>query len=116
VCEKHEISCIPYFALAMGFLTGKYRSGGDAVDSPRAGQAAQDLDGRGIAVLEALEQIAAGHATTVAFVALAWVAAQPTVAAPIASARTPEQLAGLLPMAALALTGEEIDRLTTASA
>jgi aryl-alcohol dehydrogenase-like predicted oxidoreductase len=116
VCEKHEISCIPYFALAMGFLTGKYRSGGDAVDSPRAGRAAEYLDERGVAVLEALDQIAAGHATTVASVALAWVAAQPTVAAPIASARTPEQLADLLPMATLALTGEEIDRLTTASA
>jgi aryl-alcohol dehydrogenase-like predicted oxidoreductase len=116
VCGRHALSCIPYFALAMGFLTGKYRQGGDAVDSPRAGQAAQYLDERGIAVLEALDQIAAAHATTIAAVALAWLVAQPTVAAPIASARTPEQLAGLLPMATLALTTAEIERLTTASA
>jgi aryl-alcohol dehydrogenase-like predicted oxidoreductase len=114
VCERHAISCIPYFALATGFLTGKYRPGGDAIDSPRAGQAAQYLDGRGIAVLEALDQIAAAHSTTIASVALAWLAAQPTVAAPIASARTPEQLADLLPMATLSLTAEDIALLTTA--
>jgi aryl-alcohol dehydrogenase-like predicted oxidoreductase len=116
VCDRHAISCIPYFALAMGFLTGKYRPGGDVVDSPRAERARQYLDARGIAVLDALDQIAAAHATTPASVALAWLAAQPTVVAPIASARTPEQLASLLPMATLALTPEELERLTTASA
>jgi aryl-alcohol dehydrogenase-like predicted oxidoreductase len=116
VCENHAISCIPYFALAVGFLTGKYRPGGGGVDSPRAGKAEQYLDGRGLAVLEALDQVAAAHTTTVASVALAWLAAQPTVAAPIASARTPEQLVDLLPMATLTLTADEIARLTAASA
>jgi aryl-alcohol dehydrogenase-like predicted oxidoreductase len=66
-------------------------------------------------VLAALDEIAADRATTVASVALAWLAAQPTVAAPIASARTPEQLAELLPMAGLGLTSDEIGQLTAAS-
>ena len=73
------------------------------------------LDERGLAVLAALDELAAAHATTVAAVALAWLAAQPTVAAPIASARTPEQLAELLPMGGLELTAEELGRLTAAS-
>ena len=113
--RRHSLSCVPYFALAMGFLTGKYRPGGEPVDSPRASGAGRYLDERGIAVLEALDEIAADRATTVPAVALAWLAAQPTVAAPIASARTPEQLADLLPMAELVLTSDELERLTTAS-
>jgi aryl-alcohol dehydrogenase-like predicted oxidoreductase len=116
VCSEHGLACFPYFSLAMGFLTGKYRPGGEAVDSPRARGAAGFLDERGVAVLAALDAIAAAHATTVASVALAWLAAQPTVAAPIASARTPEQLADLLPMATLSLTAGEIEQLTAASA
>ena len=82
LCEREGLSCVPYFALAMGFLTGKYRSGGDAVDSPRAGGASKYLENGGPAVLGALDEIAGAHATTVAAVALAWLAAQPTVAAP----------------------------------
>jgi aryl-alcohol dehydrogenase-like predicted oxidoreductase len=115
VCVKHSLSCIPYFALAMGFLTGKYRADGAAVDSPRAAGASRYLNERGLAVLAELDTIAAARGTTVAAVALAWLAAQPTIAAPIASARTPEQLAALLPMATLRLTAEELDRLTSAS-
>ncbi len=114
VCTEHELSCIPYFALAMGFLTGKYRTGGPAVDSPRAEGAVGYLEGRGAAVLSALDSVAAAHETTVASVALAWLAAQPTVATPIASARTPEQLADLLPMATLTLTEDELAQLTLA--
>ena len=74
------------------------------------------LDERGLAVLAALDEIAAATATTVAAVALAWLAAQPAVVAPIASARTPEQLADLLPMDGLELSGEELQYLTDASA
>jgi aryl-alcohol dehydrogenase-like predicted oxidoreductase len=116
VCERHALSCVPYFSLAMGFLTGKYRPGGDPVDSPRAPGASRHLNAQGIAVLAALDEIAADRATTVASVALAWLAAQPTVAAPIASARTPEQLAELLPMAGLGLTSDEIGQLDAAGA
>ncbi len=116
VCMKHSISCIPYFALAMGFLTGKYRPGGKAVDSPRAEGAVRYLNERGLAVLAELDAIAADRETSVAAIALAWLVTQPTVATPIASARTPEQLAALLPMATLRLTEVELDRLTAASA
>lgn len=116
VCEENGLSCIPYFGLAMGFLTGKYRPGGAAVDSPRAGGAGRYLEGNGVAVLAALDDVAAAHETTVAAVALAWLGAQPTVAAPIASARTPEQLADLLPMASLSLTPTELHQLAGAAA
>ena len=108
LCVREGVSCVPYYGLASGFLTGKYRPGGPAVASARAGSASQLLDERGIAALRALDEVAASHATTVAAVALAWVAAQPGVAAPIASARTPEQLADLLPFADLELSGDEL--------
>ena len=115
VCEGERLPCIPYWVLAMGFLTGKYRPG-TTVDSPRAGGAGQYLDDRGLAVLAALDAIAATHETTVAAVALAWTAAQPTVLSPIASARSSEQLAGLLPMLELELTADELAALDAASA
>jgi aryl-alcohol dehydrogenase (NADP+) len=113
---RERLSSVPYFALAKGFLTGKYRPGGADVDSPRAAGAMAYLDDRGLAVLSALDDIAAAHGTTLAAVALAWLVAQPTVVAPIASARTTEQLAALLPMADLKLTSEELDRLSAAGA
>ena len=113
---REGLSSVPYFALAKGFLTGKYRPSGADVDSPRAAGARAYLDDRGSAVLAAMDSVAAAHTTTLAAVALAWLAAQPTVVAPIASARTTEQLADLLPMADLKLTNEELDRLSAASA
>ncbi len=111
------LACLPYFGLAKGFLTGKYRPGHSDSGSPRAPRASAYLDDpRGHKVLAELDSIAAAHGTTPSAVALAWLAAQPTVAAPIASARTPEQLADLLPMATLSLTPQELARLSTASA
>lgn len=113
---RERIAVFPYYALAMGFLAGKYRPGGDAGDSPRAGGAAAYLERpSGRAVLDALDAVAAARGTTVAAVALAWLLAQPAVAAPIASARTPEQLADLLPSARLELSADELARLTAAS-
>jgi aryl-alcohol dehydrogenase-like predicted oxidoreductase len=112
---KEGMSSMPYFGLAKGFLTGKYRPGGPDIDSPRAKGAAAYLDDRGLAVLAVLDEIAAAHQTTVAAVALGWLATQPTVVSAIASARTTEQLAELLPMAELKLTVEEIDRLNSAA-
>jgi aryl-alcohol dehydrogenase-like predicted oxidoreductase len=114
VCAREGVACVPYFALAMGFLTGKYRPG-TTVQSARAEGAQKYLDARGKGVLDALDDIAAAHHTTVAAVALAWLLAQPTVAAPIASARTTAQLADLLPMATTTLTPEESTRLADAS-
>ena len=112
---REGLSALPYWSLAKGFLTGKYRPGGPEVDSPRAAGAKAYLNDRGIAVLAALDEIAAAHQTTVSAVALAWLAAQPTVAAPIASARTTEQLADLLPVAQVRLSDAEVAQLTTAS-
>jgi len=112
----YGLVAVPYFSLASGFLTGKYRPGAK-VDSPRAGGAAKHLESeRGLRVLTALDEIAQAHDAPVAAVALAWLAAQPTVAAPIASARTVEQLPALLAVAELTLTGAEVARLTEASA
>jgi aryl-alcohol dehydrogenase-like predicted oxidoreductase len=115
LCADHGIAAVPYYGLARGFLTGKYRPDGPEVDSPRASGAREYLDGRGLAVLAALDEIAADRDAPVAAVSLAWLAAQPTVGAVIASARNPEQLAELLPMADLELSPDELDRLDAAS-
>jgi aryl-alcohol dehydrogenase-like predicted oxidoreductase len=117
LCARHGIACLPYFSLARGFLTGKYRPGGAEVDSPRAG-GVRDLyfNDRGFAVLEALDAVAAAHRTNVAAVSLAWLAAQPTVVAPIASATSAEQLADLLQFVSLQLSEDELRRLSDAAA
>jgi aryl-alcohol dehydrogenase-like predicted oxidoreductase len=107
---------LPYYGLAKGFLTGKYRPGGAAVESQRAEGARAYLEKGGAAVLGALDEVAAAHGVTVAAVALAWLRAQPRVVAPIASARTTEQLEEILPAAALELTPAELERLSAASA
>jgi aryl-alcohol dehydrogenase-like predicted oxidoreductase len=116
VVQREDLSAIPYFALAKGFLTGKYRPGGPEVKSARAEGARAYLDERGLRVLAALDEIAAAHHTTQAAVALAWLLAQPTVVAPIASARNTAQLAEILPFVELRLAQEELDKLTAASA
>ncbi|KRV47434.1 alcohol dehydrogenase [Wenjunlia vitaminophila] len=116
VVEANGLGTLPYYALASGFLTGKYRPG-SAVESPRAARAAEYLASpRGPRVLAALDEVAARHEAEVATVALAWLAAQPTVVAPIASARTPEQLAPLLASAELRLTQDDLSLLGDASA
>ncbi|GAA2739319.1 aldo/keto reductase [Kitasatospora cinereorecta] len=117
VATEHGLSAVPYFALAAGFLTGKYRPGGPAVDSPRADGAGRHLaEPRGPLVLAALDRVAEAHGVEPASVALAWLAAQPTVAAPLASARTVEQLPPLLAAADLVLTEAELKLLNEASA
>jgi aryl-alcohol dehydrogenase-like predicted oxidoreductase len=116
VVAEHDVAVVPYYGLARGFLTGKYRPGGAAVDSPRAPTAAAYLEHGGAAVLDALDAVAAAHETTLAAVALAWLAAQPHVVAPIASARTVEQLADLLPVNAITLSDDEVAQLSGATA
>lgn len=115
LAARYGLAAMPYSALASGFLTGKYRPG-QRVDSPRADRASQYLETeRGQRVLAALDDVASARGAEMAAVALAWLAAQPTVAAPIASARTPEQLPPLLAAAGLTLTAEELALLTEAS-
>ncbi len=115
VVAAHELGVLPYYALAKGFLTGKYRAG-EQVDSPRAEGASAYVGERGDRVLAALRQVAEAHGVTVAAVALRWLADRPTVVSPIASGRSVEQLADLLPMQDLALTEEQAQALDTASA
>jgi|SRR5438067_1809487 len=114
--QKEGLSTLPYFALAMGFLTGKYRSREASTAGPRAAGAVKYLDHRGERVLEALDDIAATHDSTPAAVSLAWLAAQPTVAAPIASARSVEQLKDLVASVELQLADTELATLNDASA
>jgi aryl-alcohol dehydrogenase-like predicted oxidoreductase len=116
VCAREGIDCVPYFALAKGFLTGKYRRPEDPGDSARAEAAKALLDERGLAVLGVLDEIAATRGVAVGAVALAWLAAKPTVAAPIASARTADQLHEIVAMATLDLSPEEVARLDAVSA
>jgi len=115
LAAREQLPVVPYFSLAKGFLTGKYRPGGAVPESARAEGAQAYLDARGIALLAVLDEIAAAHATSVAAVALAWLRMQPTVLAPLASARTPEQLAELLPGATVELSDEQLARLDDAS-
>jgi aryl-alcohol dehydrogenase-like predicted oxidoreductase len=111
---REGLACLPYSALASGFLTGKYLEG--TVDSPRAPGAATYLDDRGRAVLAAVTEVAEAHGTTLPAVALAWLSAQPTVLAPLVSARSTGQLAAILPALTLRLTHDELERLAAAGA
>jgi aryl-alcohol dehydrogenase-like predicted oxidoreductase len=112
VCEREDIACFPFFALAKGFLTGKYRPGGEQIESVRAEGAKQYLDERGERMLEALDAIAAAHGVAPAAVAIAWLRRQPTVLAPIASARNTDQLGPLISSVSLQLSDDELARLT----
>ena len=116
LCTQRGVGTLPYFGLARGYLTGKYRLGGAAVDSVRSPGVAALTTERGEAVLRVLGTVADGHGVAMAAVALAWLLTRPAVVAPIASARTPEQLADLLPMTEIVLGEEELTLLGEASA
>ncbi|WP_336205444.1 aldo/keto reductase [Nonomuraea sp. LPB2021202275-12-8] len=115
VVARERLSSTPYFGLARGFLTGKYAPG-TVVDSPRAEQAAKYLHTEhGRRTLEELVRVAGEREVQPATVALAWLAAQPTVTAPISSARDVAQLAPLMAAAELVLSPDELRRLDDAS-
>ena len=116
LCRKEQIGVIPYYSLASGFLTGKYRSKQDAGKSPRGSGATKYLDERGLRVLAALDEVASGHKASVAQVALAWLLAKPELTAPIASATSLSQLEELLGAVRLELSQEDVARLDAASA
>jgi aryl-alcohol dehydrogenase-like predicted oxidoreductase len=116
LCAAEGLACVPYYGLARGFLSGKYRPGGAEIDSPRAaGVRADHFNERGFAVLAVLDELAAAHETTPAAVSLAWLGAQPTVTAPIASATSTAQLAELMESVALELSAAELSLLDSAS-
>lgn len=113
-CVAHDIGMTPYYGLASGYLTGKYRSAADAKGA-RGGAVGKYIDGHGPRVLAALDTVAQTHGATPAQVALAWLAAQPGVAAPIASATSVTQVDDLLGTMALTLTAEDLAALDKAS-
>lgn len=116
LCITHNIGVVPYYGLASGFLTGKYRGEADFGKSVRGGRMAALLAGKGRAVLEAMDAVAAETGASLAQIALAWLAAQHGVTAPIASATSIEQLDELVGAWDVALSKNQLDRLTAAGA
>jgi len=115
-CVEQNIGVLPYYGLANGFLTGKYRSAADFGKSVRGGRMAAYLDGKGKQVLAALDAIAAETGATLAQIALAWIVTQPGLTAPIASATSVAQIEELLPAMDLELSTDQIGRLDAAGA
>jgi aryl-alcohol dehydrogenase-like predicted oxidoreductase len=116
VCVENGLGVIPYFALASGFLTGKYRLEADLSKSARGSRVKKYLDERGLRILAALDEVAARLASTPASVALAWLMARPSITAPIASATNLEQLKDLIAATELKLDRDSIELLNRASA
>ncbi|MBZ6078752.1 aldo/keto reductase [Microvirga puerhi] len=115
LCLDNEVGVIPYYGLASGFLTGKYRSEKDFGKSVRGANMAKYLNDRGLRILSALDEIALHHNASPAQVALAWLMAQPGIAAPIASATKAEQLTELIGATRLQLDKAALDQLAKAS-
>lgn len=116
VVEKYQLGVIPYFSLAAGFLTGKYRSQQDAENAKREPMVRKYLNDWGFAVVAALDEVASAKGSTPARVALAWLIAQPGIAAPIASATNAKQLDDLVEATKLNLDADSIQKLNEASA
>jgi aryl-alcohol dehydrogenase-like predicted oxidoreductase len=117
LCVENGLGVIPYFSLAMGFLTGKYRSETDQSKSARGQRVVKTfLNERGLSILSALDQVAKQHESTPAAVALAWLMARPSITAPIASATNLDQLNDMLAAAKLDLDHSSIEHLNQASA
>jgi len=113
---RNGLSVFPFYSLANGFLTGKYRSKDDLGKSVRGLRNVDYLEGKGMRVLEALDEVAAETGAALATVALAWSMAQPAITAPIASATSLDQLAELTAAFSLQLSSAQIERLDAASA
>lgn len=116
VVRKYEIGVIPYFALAAGFLTGKYRRGSDTSGVARGGMVKKYFNDQGFAVVDALHDVAARHDATAAQVAVAWLLAQPGVTAPIASATSDKHLDDLVAATSLQLSDGDLRQLNEVSA
>jgi aryl-alcohol dehydrogenase-like predicted oxidoreductase len=116
VAAKYGLGVIPYFSLAAGFLTGKYQSVDDTKAGGRGGMVAKYFDERGLRILKALRDVANDKSAEQASVALAWLLAQPTITAPIASATSVKQLEALFAAVDLKLTDAQVKELTDASA
>jgi aryl-alcohol dehydrogenase-like predicted oxidoreductase len=115
VVQKYHLGVIPYFSLAAGFLSGKYRSKQDAEKAARGAMVQKYMNDWGFGVIAVLNEIANAKGSTPARVALAWLIAQPGVTAPIASATNDKQLNDLAEAAKLKLDSESIQKLSEAS-
>ena len=116
VVAEFGIGVVPYFSLAAGFLTGKYKTAADAEGAKRSGMVGKYFDERGVKILKALESVAQQTGAKQASIALAWLLSRPNILAPIASATTVEQLDDLFAAADLVLTREQLTELSMASA
>jgi len=116
VAQEHGLGVVPYFSLASGFLTGKYRTKEDAKGAKRESQLGKYFDERGERILSALSEVAEATGAKQASIALAWLLAKPTVTAPIASATSVEQLESLFAAVELKLDDETMQKLDAASA
>jgi aryl-alcohol dehydrogenase-like predicted oxidoreductase len=115
VCLEKGLGVIPYFPLASGFLSGKYRSEKDLANRPRGEMVRKYLDERGFRILDALDRVAGRYHSVPAAVSLAWLIARPGITAPIASATSLEQLSDLIAATKLALDPSSIELLDRAS-
>ena len=116
VCEELKVDVVPYFSLASGFLTGKYKTKADAEGKNRGSRVEKYFDDRGMKILAALSEAEKETGAKQASIALAWLMAQPTILAPIASATSTEQLEDLFAAAELSLPQDVLEKLNTASA
>ena len=114
LCLEKDLGVIPYFALASGFLTGKYRSADDLKKSPRGGRMGELFTPRNMMLLDKMDEIAKRHNATMAQIALAWLMERPSVTAPIASATSLDQLKDIMGAASVKLSMEDIKTLTDA--
>ncbi|MCD7102259.1 aldo/keto reductase [Pseudoclavibacter sp. 13-3] len=111
LAARENLAVLPYWSLASGFLTGKYREPVEQGDSPRAGAASKYAVPAGLAVIDQLDEIAHAHQTSIATIALAWLLTKPQVVAPNASASRVDQVAGLLAVGEVELTADEVAAL-----
>jgi aryl-alcohol dehydrogenase-like predicted oxidoreductase len=114
IVVREGLGSIPYYSLASGFLTGKYRSEADLNKSPRGKGAAKYLDEKGQRILTAMDQVASRTGAGLAEIALAWIAAQPGITGPIASATSVAQVESLARGARLSLKPADLQVLTEA--
>ena len=116
VAARQSLGVMPRFALASGFLTGKYRQKSDLAKSARGGEVARHVNRRGLRVIGALDRVASAHDTSLASVALAWLLTKPNIVAPVASASLPEHVLDLTAAARLQLTRHQVAELDRVSA
>jgi aryl-alcohol dehydrogenase (NADP+) len=115
LCVREKVGLTPYYGLASGYLTGKYRTAEDKAKSMRGGRMDKYMEGKGPAVLAALDAVGARHSATPAQVALAWIMAKPAISAPIASATSVEQVKDIMGALRVTLSTHDVEQLDSAS-